>query len=427
MRILAVLAVSFFTLLPFMSLPAQADDGQSIEEQIEELKKQVEKLEQQMNMKTTAKNPGTWYNDIKVKTEKGTGLTFQSADNNYKLRMSFFGQFLANYTDPVTDTDDKEGFGFSVRKLWAIWDGNAFAPWMKYTVQYDLSGGGELKDMRLSFAKNKAFVPTAGQYKVPFNREVLNPTSTLQLVGPSIITDYFQYGRDIGAGVYGLLGDGMIRYDTGVFQGEGPNKKNDEEDKSLLWAGRVQAALIGGDAKKVSENFAEEPTLMVGAAIAGIGGSDTNTGIPSGERKVPHTGTTTSFTGDINYRDPRFNLTGEYIGRWVDLDETGVGDAYDYGFRVQGGFFVVPKKIEIASRYAMVVFDDEVPAVLEEVGGIKDVEVDNIWTFTQGLNYYLSGNHKWKVQLDYRFKRTESLAGVETDDNMVRAQVQAYF
>lgn len=417
------------TLLPFMSLPAQADGQQSIREQIQELKEKIERLEaqsQQMNMKMyEATDTKAWYNKIKVETKKGTGLTFQTADKNYKLRMRLRGQFLANYINP--DGDDDEGFGFRVRRLRVTWDGNAFAPWMKYKVQYDLGRTGELKDMRLSFAKNKAFVPTAGQYKVPFNREVLNPTSTLQLVGPSIITDYFQYGRDIGAGVYGLLGDGMIRYDTGVFQGEGPNKKNDEEDKSLLWAGRVQAALIGGDAKKVSENFAEEPTLMVGAAIAGIGGSDTNTGIPSGERKVPHTGTTTSFTGDINYRDPRFNLTGEYIGRWVDLDETGVGDAYDYGFRVQGGFFVVPKKIEIASRYAMVVFDDEVPAVLEEVGGIKDVEVDNIWTFTQGLNYYLSGNHKWKVQLDYRFKRTESLAGVETDDNMVRAQVQAYF
>lgn len=430
MRILAVLAVSFMTLLFFMVLPAQAGGDQSIREQIEELKQQIERLEQQMNTKeyeAATKDSKAWYSKIKVKTKKGTGLTFQTADSNYKLRMRLRGQFLANYTDPDTDMDDDEGFGFRVRRLRVTWDGNAFAPWMKYKVQYDFSRNGELKDMKLSFAKNKAFVPTVGQYKVPFNREALNSSSALQIVGKSMITDYFEYDRDIGVGVYGILGDGMIRYDLGLFQGEGPNQKNDEEDKSLLWAGRVQAAIIGGNAKKVSENFAKEPTLMVGAAVAGIGGSDVNIGIPSGEREVPHTGTTTSFTGDINYRDPRFNLIGEYIGRWVDMDETGVGDLYDYGFRVQGGFFVIPKKIEIASRYAMVVFDDEVPAVLEEVGGASDVETDNIWTFTQGLNYYLSGNHKWKVQLDYTFKRTESLAGVETDDNMVRAQVQAYF
>ncbi len=423
MRIFAALAVSFMMMLPFMSLPAQADGQQSIREQIQELKEKIERLEaqsQQMNMKMyEATDTKAWYNKIKVETKKGTGLTFQTADKNYKLRMRLRGQFLANYINP--DGDDDEGFGFRVRRLRATWDGNAFAPWMKYKVEYDLGRTGELKDMKLSFAKNNAFVPTMGQYKVPFNREVLNSSSALQVVDRSILSDYFEYDRDIGAGVYGLLGDGMIRYDLGVFQAEGMNQKNDKGDTGMLWAGRVQAALIGGDAKKVKENFAKKPTLMVGAAVAGIdveGGSDSNIGIPSGER-VLEDGKVTSFTADINYRDPRFNLTGEYIGRWVNPDDAGIATAYDYGFRVQGGFFVVPKKVELASRYAMVTFDDDVVGV--------DGDLDNVWTFTQGLNYYLSGNHQWKVQLDYTFQREEDLAGVESDESMVRAQVQAYF
>ena len=423
MRIFAALAVSFMTLLPFMSLPAQADGQRSIREQIQELKEQIERLEaqsQQMNMKMyEATDTKARYNKIKVKTKKGTGLTFQTADKNYKLRMRLRGQFLANYMNP--DGDDNEGLGFSVRRLRVTWDGNAFAPWMKYKVEYDFSRGGELKDIRLSFAKNKAFVPTVGQYKVPFNREVLNSSSALQVVDRSIITDYFEYDRDIGAGVYGLLGGGMLRYDFGVFQGEGTNQKSDKKDTGMLWAGRVQAALIGGKAKKVKENFAKKPTLMVGVAIAGIdveGGSDGNIGIPSGER-VLEDGKVTSFTADINYRDPRFNLTGEYIGRWVNPDDAGVGTAYDYGFMVQGGFFLVPKKVELASRYAMVTFDDDVAGV--------DGDLDNVWTFTQGLNYHFSGNHKWKVQVDYTFQREEDLAGVESDESMVRAQVQAYF
>ena len=54
-------------------------------------------------------------------------------------------------------------------------------------------------------------------------------------------------------------------------------------------------------------------------------------------------------------------------------------------------------------------------------------DLDNVWTFTQGLSYYLSSNHRWKVQLDYTFQREEDLAGVESDESMVRAQVQAYF
>ena len=245
-----------------------------------------------MNMKMyEAKDTKAWYNKIKVKTKKGTGLTFQTADSNYKLRMRLRGQFLANYVNP--DGEDDEGFGFRVRRLRVTWDGNAFAPWMKYKVQYDFSRNGELKDMKLSFAKNKTFVPTVGQYKVPFNREVLNSSSALQVVGRSIITDYFEYDRDIGVGAYGLLGDGMIRYDLGLFQGDGTNTKNDKSDTGMLWAGRVQAALLGGKAKKVKENFAKRPTLMVGAAVAGIdveendgNPSDGNIGIPSEERDL---------------------------------------------------------------------------------------------------------------------------------------------
>ena len=258
MRVLAVLAVSLMTLLSFMSLPAQADDNQNIQEQIEELKKKIEELEQQMNMKAyeaTVKDSKAWYNKIKVKTKKGAGLTFQTADSNYKLRMRFFGQFLANYTDPDAG---EEGFGFSVRNLWLIWDGNAFAPWMKYTVQYDLSGGGALKDMRLSFAKNKALVPTIGQYKVPFSREFLTSITALQLVGTSIIDDYFRYGRDIGGGVYGFLGDGMIRYDAGVFQGEGANQKNDKGDTGMLWAGRVSGGRYRRESQECKREFCQE-------------------------------------------------------------------------------------------------------------------------------------------------------------------------
>ena len=409
------------TLFSFMPLQANAGED-SIKAQIEELKKKIEMLEQQsqqMNMKMyEATDTKAWYNKIKVKTKKGTGLTFQTADKNYKMRMRLRGQFLTNYIDP--DGADNEGLGFRVRRLRVTWDGNAFAPWMKYKVQYDFGRTGELKDMKFSFAKNKRFIPTVGQYKVPFNREVLNSSSALQLVGRSIISDYFEYDRDIGAGVYGLLGGGMIRYDFGVFQGQGTNVKNDKDNTGMLWAGRVQAAVIGGKAKKVKENFAKKPTLTVGAAVAGIdveeGSKDSNIGIHEDERDLSAGGKVTSFSADVNYRDPRFNLTGEYIGRWVNPDEAGVDTAYDQGFRVQGGFFLVPKKVELASRYARVTLDD---------GAGNDL--DNVWTFTQGLNYYLSGNHKWKVQLDYTFQREEDLAGVESDESMVRAQVQAYF
>lgn len=247
------------------------------------------------------------------------------------------------------------------------------------------------------------------------------------MVGHSIVTDYFEYGRDIGGGVYGLLADGRIRYEVGVFQGEGANVGTDNDDIGVLLAGRIQAAVFGDDAKKVKENFAKEPTLIFGIAAAGIdvdsneNKSENNIGIPEGERTLTGGGRVTSVTADINYRHADlFNLTGEHIGRWLNSDVDNTDTAYDYGFRVQGGLFLVPKKFEIASRYAMVVFDDDVSSESEDL-------LDNVWAFTQGFNYYLSENHKWKLQVDYTYQREENTDGVRENENLVRAQVQAYF
>lgn len=419
MRIFTVLAACFMMLLPLTAFDALAD-GQSIDAEIRKLKAQIQRLEERQQKMDMKMSDSKAVQSVEVKTKKGTGLTFQTADRNYKLRMRLRGQFLGEYKKPKGGDDN---LGFRVRRLRVTWDGNAFAPWMKYKFQYDFSKGGELKDLKLSFAKNRMFVPVVGQYKVPFNRETLNSSSALQLVDRSIVSDYFKYDRDIGVGAYGLLGDGMVRYELGGFQAQGVNQSVDSGDKGLLWAGRVQAAVIGGKAKKVKENFAKKPTLTVGAAVAGIdveGGKDTNLGrVNKVDRGSDFAdGKITSITADINYRDPRFNLTGEYIGRWANPDAAGA-TAFDYGFRTQGGFFVMPKKVELAGRFAMVKFDD--------VAGDLAPELDNVWTYTQGFNYYFSGNHKWKLQLDYTYQREKNMAGAKDNESMVRAQVQAYF
>ena len=419
MRIFTVLAACFMMLLPLTAFDALAD-GQSIDAEIRKLKAQIQRLEERQQKMDMKMSDSKAVQSVEVKTKKGTGLTFQTADRNYKLRMRLRGQFLGEYKKPKGGDDN---LGFRVRRLRVTWDGNAFAPWMKYKFQYDFSKGGELKDLKLSFAKNRMFVPVVGQYKVPFNRETLNSSSALQLVDRSIVSDYFKYDRDIGVGAYGLLGDGMVRYELGGFQAQGVNQSVDSGDKGLLWAGRVQAAVIGGKAKKVKENFAKKPTLTVGASVAGIdveGGKDTNLGrVNKVDRGSDFAdGKITSITADINYRDPRFNLTGEYIGRWANPDAAGA-TAFDYGFRTQGGFFVMPKKVELAGRFAMVKFDD--------VAGDLAPELDNVWTYTQGFNYYFSGNHKWKLQLDYTYQREKNMAGAKDNESMVRAQVQAYF
>lgn len=395
---------------------AEVDD---LKKQVQELQRKIEAMEQkQVERKDTGDE---WYDDVIGSIKKGQrDLTWVSADGNYKMRMRLRGQFLAQYED--SDSGD-DSLGYRIRRARISWDGHAFVPWFKYKFQMDFSKDAELKDMRFDFAYNKKFVPRVGQYKVPFNRETLNSSSALLLVGRSEVESEFTFDRDIGIGLWGEFQD-MVRYELGLFQGEGDNVNNDSDDTGQLWAGRVQFSPIGNDLS-TDPNFTKEPSLAFGLAVAGINVEtdgagdlkDSNLG-GAGDRII-ELGTSeaqvVSWTGDVNFKHPLFNIEGEYIGRWVDPDDGGFDSLYDQGFRVQGGVFVVPNRLELAGRFAYIAFDDEVG------------DRDNLWEVTPGINYYLSENKRWKIQVDYSFIREEDVSGEQEDTNRLRAQLQAYF
>lgn len=77
--------------------------------------------------------------------------------------------------------------------------------------------------------------------------------------------------------------------------------------------------------------------------------------------------------------------------------------------------FVLPKFVEVAGRFALIDYDEDVDG--------RDLRYE----ITPGLNFYLSESHKWKFQLSYSFIRNEDTADVEIDENIFRAQLQAYF
>lgn len=423
MKPIKITILMLLTLTLCIGLSVESKAGSPGDSELEALKRQVRELQRKieaLESRQAAREPSKgWYNDVIGEIKKGKrDLTWESADGNYKLRMRLRGQFLAQLED--SDNDDTS-LGFRIRRARVSWDGHAFVPWFKYKFQMDFSREAELKDVRFDFAYNKQFVPRVGQYKVAFNREELNSSSALQLVGRSVVNEEFSFGRDIGIGLWGVVNK-VARYELGLFQGEGDNVKNDKNDANLLWAGRVQFSPIGNDLK-VEPNFAKKPSLAVGLGVAGIkvktdgAGDLEDSNLGGAGQRIEELGTdeaqVISWTADVNFKHPVFSVEGEYIGRWVDPD--GGSSLYDQGFRVQGGVFVIPKTLEVAGRFAYIAFDDEVG------------ERDNLWSITPGINYYLSNDHRWKIQVDYSFIREEAVDGTEEDTNQLRAQLQAYF
>lgn len=445
--------------MPFFGIDSQA---QSTKAQIEAMKQQInaiqqqnqqqiQQLQQQIELMENARQADqeaitqmkeeekdAWYNKFKAKYDKG--LSFQAGDK-FKMKFRIRGQFRLTVDDPdggLTSTN------FSVARLRLKWNGYAFKPWFLYTVQVNIPDDLDLRDMYFTAAYDNNIMPRVGQWKVPFGRQELTSSSALQFINRSIVNDEFGYGRDRGVALMGGLGPKYnFSYSGGVFNGDGRNGTS--LDSNMLYAGRIQLGVGGegdkfkanssyatGEAYGITPNFAKSPTFVAGAAIGAIPGLNCDRKSPDGDQcdRYDELGLVqadlTTITGDLSFKMPIFNVQGSYYGRWISPDEQGITQdtAFDQGFNVQGGVFLMPKTVEFAGRYSYIDYDDSAGVLPPDVGSVRS----SAWTLSPALNYYISHDNRWKVQLEYLFTRNEFTQGAsDEDDNRLSLQLQAYF
>ncbi len=462
MKALLKLLLIAVVVLPLSGIQAEA---QSTKQQIEDLKQQIEaiqlqnqqqiqQLQRQIEMMENAreadkekiaeiekKDEDAWYNKFKAEYKKG--LTFESADGNWKMKFRMRGQFQLSI-DQEDERDPETRTNFSVARLRFKWDGHAFKPWFLYTIQLGARDSVTLRDMYFTFAYDNNIAPRVGQFKVPFGRDELNSSSALQFVNRSIINDEFGLGRDRGAVLLGGFGPQYnFSYSGGVFNGDGRNGSS--TDSNLLYAGRLQFGWGGegnkfkanssyatGEAYEIVPNFAKSPTFTIGAGVGVLPGLNCTRKTPDNDvcdRMEDSLGITaadyTTITGDINFKMPIFNVQGSYYGRWLNPIAGNTQDtAFDQGFNVQAGVFVMPKTVEVAGRFSWIDYDTSSGVLPPDVGSV----ISNRWAITPGINYYISHDHRWKVQLDYSYLKNEFTQGAEDiNENLFRAQLQAYF
>ncbi|MGH7790914.1 MAG: porin [Thermodesulfobacteriota bacterium] len=458
-KLIRAAAIGLFLLPLLLGAKSQA---QSRDAQIEDLKKQMEAIQQQNQRELeelrekitslesqkqadrekmeelTKEEEDAWYKKVEIGYKKaGDGFTIKSKDGNYSLRTRLRTQFQFS----VNDTDGEDtATDFNIRRFRIIWDGNAFTPWFLYYIQVSADNNGDftLRDAYFDIAYNKMFAPRVGQYKVPFSREELTSSSELQLVERSIVNDEFAFGRDRGASIYGVLGN-YITYGAGIFNGDGRNGVS--TDSNLLYAGRIMFTPCCGELKyggtfpaggdyKIEPNFGlDKPLIAFGAALAVIPGLNIGNKTPDndidgrfdeifGGDVIDSGGAEAdvfALTADANFKYSIFSAEAEYQFRTIDPDDGTFEETTDQGFRIQAGLFIVPEFIEVAGRFAYIAFDDDVDGR------------ESRYEITPGLNFYLSKSHRWKVQLSYSFINDEDTDGEEIDQNVLRAQLQAYF
>ncbi|HHT9131300.1 MAG TPA: porin [Candidatus Tripitaka californicus] len=333
-----------------------------------------------------------------IEYKVGKGFTFETLDKKFLLEI--LGRLQTRY-DFRDKEDARDTSSFRINRLRWRFRGHAFSPNLHYLTEFDLSslsGGGQLKDAYVDYHFFPELHLRGGQWKVPYNRQNLASDYAKQFIDESITNDAFSLGRDIGLMVYGAPFDEHLEYYAGIFTGRGINATENTNNQNMLIA-RVGYRPFGrfNDYWESDAEYTKQFKAAFGTSFA------TNNGT-----QIFFNNSLQTFPKDAQFRQygidsimkyRGFSLQGEFHLR--SLDRRGFSQSTANGFFVQGGYFPIPKRLELAARYAQV--DPNV-----------NVSNDLQREFAFGTNWYFSKHHH-KIQANISRFVTDRPTGDKED------------
>ncbi|WKZ56087.1 MAG: porin [Bdellovibrionota bacterium] len=345
----------------------------------------------------------------KVYYDKGTRLEFPDTGVSAKINT----QIQSRYT--FTDNDDDAGEGntssFEVQRARLIVSGNALHNEFSYYLQADFANdeGSDLRDAYIQWHACDWATVRMGQFKTMLGRQFNTSSWKLQFPDRSTSTNYFDLGRQQGAAGHAELADGALLMSAGIFnglsEGEGINAAGVDTKHTGIVTARTN---LMGEIDSFSEGdveYTDDMGISLGAAYAY---SDTEQDITYDHIAV-----------DLNAKAQGFSFHGELFYSTQDPD--GGEKAEPLGFYAQAGYFLMPKKFEVAARYDLLDCDDG-----KATGGSCDgnEQVDSV---DVSLNYYW-WKHQLKAQLAYAILNEEPVGGGDDiKTNRWMLQLGGYF
>ncbi len=256
------------------------------------------------------------------------------------FRLSGYAQFLYQYWDKGTDS-------FSISRARLALSGELVKN-VRFKIQIDAVKNPVLVDAQVDFTIQSYLGLRIGQYYVPFSLENNTSDSDLDTILRSQVVnalspsrDIGSNGRDIGAMFTGRYS--IAEYYLGVFNGAGANKLDTNKAKDM--AGRLILYPLS--------------TLAVGASFY-RGRHDPAPGFPDVFR--------TRAGLEAAFSSGPWSLVGEFI--------TGKDDFLSKsGWYLQGGYFVVPGKLQAVVKWDA--YDQD-----------RNVSGDRTDLFTLAANWY---------------------------------------
>ncbi|MFN3532688.1 MAG: porin [Candidatus Brocadia sp.] len=341
--------------------------------------------------------------------EEKYSLVMRSPDDRYSLGIGGRLQFRYTFKDNDEDFGKRDTNNIDVRRARLALGGNVYSKLIHYYIELDGdSFDVGIRDFYVYWTPLEEFNAKIGYFKVPFNQQRMTTSAKLLFQDRSIASEQFDQDRDYGFDIYGKPFDGYMEYHAAIFQGAGENPEDrgtdDNLDNELMYVFNVRYNPFGKyDTVDESDlKFTEKFKASVAASVV-VNPKERD------EKLVDSDGILGVVELSMKYKGISWH--NEYFMR-SDDPESGGDSVESDGFFTQAGYFVIPKRLEVAARYSMLEPD-------------KDVSDDIGREYTGGINYYFRG-HRSKIQADVGHFVTD---GKEEDkrENRFRVQYQIIF
>lgn len=397
--------------------------------------------------------------DTKIWWDQATHFDFPDQGFTFNIKT------LLQSTYTYIDSDVKDISSFDVRRARFTIFGDAVNGLFSYYFQPDFvdnenqdltkfltndSYSTALQTMYLTWHINDWLDARMGQYKTLLSRQYNTTDGYAQFVERALPSDFLFLNRQQGITFSGAFFDGMFNAWAGIYNGrsiegtgslsddtfvqtseEGPNRGGIDTNHTGLLAVRFNPVGEMNAYQEGDYDHTEELALSFGAAFGFTQGHISSDGVD----EVDFDSQSASVDANLKYQGWSLHAEGYFGEDDVEVTNDPLLDAAlekaePTGFYVQGGYFIMPKELEVVARYAVVDCDADVdPAagtvsisVICPLGAAAGV--DDIDEVSAGLNYYFWG-HNVKTHLGYtRYTRNFEDGGEDLEDDLYRLQVQ---
>lgn len=305
--------------------------------------------------------------------------------------------------------------------------GHAFKPNFKYYLEYEL-WAGKLLDFRAMYEISPALNVKIGQWKAQYSRERIISSGKQQTGDRSILNFAFTLDRQQGISLYGRLkGSGAIdfNYWVSVFMGTGRGA-NENDDDHLMWMTRWQWNALGEPVAFTGSDMRDNNPLALSFALAAATNRSSFTRFSTnGGGQLP--GFEEGLPGQYRIDQWLFESAAQYRGfswqqefHWKRINDKEenqstllIGNFFQLGYFVYHWLEILPKPLEIFTRYA--IYD-------------PDTDISNNFReeFTVGANWFFN-KHRNKLTLEYSYLQFQDSPEALQDGSRARLQWDVSF